>query len=454
MGSVRATTGLLIAALACGCGGRDRRSEGADSGTTGDGGSPTDGAAAADAPSGSDAGPAGDGGAATDTGAPTDASGDPCADPDGDGDGYDAVACGGGDCDDGDPDVHPEAVDGPDRTWEAIDSIPGSEGDEIDLAVDAAGDVHLAYTWINTSRTDGSLRYLRFLPTDTVGLVEDAHRTTDPLRSRVGRDGAIALDSAGIPHVSFVDQRNTGAITFFTGSRAGGAWSFDSPAGGEQQTSIAVGASGARHVVVNGVVYVTDASGTFTNEPVGTGIDPDVVLDAAGTVHVVYAAPAGIRHAVRAAGGFTIASVEDFTISPGFTRPGVTLLRDATDALHLTYSRGTEIAYAHRPPAGSWSTETVTATTSPPTSMTLLSDGRVAIGFTERLGSGQTMRFAVSTPAGWHVVDDTVACGCYETEILERNGRLSAFFSAGGNLAHGTWALPDGTDDDCDGVVW
>ena len=446
---------LLVCSLVVlgGCGGRDRRSGEIDAGGATDGG-PTRDAGPFDAGEALDGSERADGGGATDAGGGADTGTAPCGDPDGDDDGYDAVECGGADCDDGDPEVHPGAVDGPDRTWEAIDSIPGSEGDEIDLAVDAAGDVHLAYLWVNTSRTDGSLRYMRFLPTDAVGLVEDAHRTTDPLRSRVGRDGAIALDAAGVPHVSFVDQRTTGAITFFTGSRAGGTWSFESPAGGEQQTSIAVETDATRHIVVNGVNYITNASGTFTAEPVGAGIDPDVVLDAAGSVHVVWAAPAGIRHAVRGAVGFTIASVDDFTISPGFTRPGVTLLRDASDTLHLTYSRGTEIAYARRPAGGAWAIETVTTTTSPPTSITLLSDGRVAIAFTERRTSGETMRFAVSSPSGWHTVDDTEACGCYEVEILERNGRLSAFYSAGGNLAHGTWALPDAIDDDCDGTAW
>src|SRR5690606_16607784 len=70
----------------------------------------------------------------------TRACGAPCSSPDADGDGYDAIACGGDDCDDGDADVHPGAtevcdVDGVDEDCDA--STLGSRDADRDTYADA-----------------------------------------------------------------------------------------------------------------------------------------------------------------------------------------------------------------------------------------------------------------------------------------------------------------------------
>ena len=89
-----------------------------------------------------------------------------------------------------------------------------------------------------------------------------------------------------------------------------------------------------------------------------------------------------------------------------------------------------------------------------PQSVVQLADGRIGIGFIEWLtAGGNTLRLAFSSPSGW-VVADASACGCYDVELLERGGSVAAIFSGGGNLTLGTFAPPNGVDDDCDGTVW
>ncbi|MCC7539085.1 MAG: hypothetical protein IT379_22875, partial [Deltaproteobacteria bacterium] len=103
---------------------------------------------------------------------------------------------------------------------------------------------------------------------------------------------------------------------------------------------------------------------------------------------------------------------------------------------------------------GTWSRETVAINPSVPQSVLELADGRVGIAFIEWLESGgNTIRFAFSGPDGWTVADGP-ACGCYDVELVERDGVLTAVYEGGGNLSLGTFVAPDGVDDDCDGAAW
>lgn len=469
MAAAMSRVGLVLLLVAAGCGGSPGAADrdgstcpldgGADAGLAGrdagtDAGAGRDGGDTDAGPMGTDAGAERDAGGedrdgGTDPGAD---AGTPCVPPDRDGDGHAATACGGDDCDDGDPAVHPGAVDGAFEVT-ILDSIRGSEGDELSAAVDRAGDLHVAYLWRSEDRSEEGLRYLLLAADGTVSIHEDAHRSTDSLRSRVGRDAALAVDSARVPRVSFVDQRNTGQVTFFVGSRAGGAWSFESPAGGDQSTALALGPDDSMHVAVSGVTYLTDRGGTWSSEPVGPGRSPRIAHDADGTVHVVYATPDGLRHAMRTAAGWSVASLEDFAVGPP-PAPGLTLHHDPDGTLHAAYSNGAGIVYARRPAGGTWTRETVLAGTATPSSLLRLADGRVGIVLVEWLpAGGYTLRFVFGAPGRW-VVADGPACGCYDAELVARGDQVAVVYSAGGNLALGTFAPPDGRDDDCDGVAW
>ncbi|MCC7540423.1 MAG: hypothetical protein IT379_29675, partial [Deltaproteobacteria bacterium] len=309
-----------------------------------------------------------------------------CSPPDRDGDGHAAVACGGDDCDDGDADVHPGAAD---QGFDArvLDGIPGYEGQEIAAELDAAGGLHVAYHWRSEDRDREALRYLLLSAADEVVVREDAHRSSDTLMSRVGRDASIAIDAAGDPWVSFIDQWSTGRVFFFVGPRRAGTWTFESPEGGEQHTTLALSADGAAHVAVSGVRYLTDAGGAWSNESVAAGRNPRIAVAPDGTVHVVYADAGGVHHARRGASGWTTDVLEAFAVAPT-PHPGVVMRVGASGAIHVAYSNGTELVHAALAPSGTWSRETVAINPSVPQSVLELADGRVGIAFIEWLESG------------------------------------------------------------------
>jgi hypothetical protein len=76
---------------------------------------------------------------------------DPCDPPDGDGDGHAAIACGGLDCDDRDPLVHPDAIDyGPVAETVVPDSVSGAMTTTV--GVDADGVVYVAHEYATQAR--------------------------------------------------------------------------------------------------------------------------------------------------------------------------------------------------------------------------------------------------------------------------------------------------------------
>lgn len=69
--------------------------------------------------------------------------GGPCSDPDADDDGYDAVACGGDDCNDDDDTIHPAAVDY-EVTYELVEDVTSSV---VSVDVDDAGTAYVGYLY-------------------------------------------------------------------------------------------------------------------------------------------------------------------------------------------------------------------------------------------------------------------------------------------------------------------
>lgn len=75
-------------------------------------------------------------------------SGTACADPDGDGDGYDRIECGGDDCDDRSASIHPGVDDDVEPTGQWIQETlaVGMKGQLPAIVIDSAGWLHIAYT--------------------------------------------------------------------------------------------------------------------------------------------------------------------------------------------------------------------------------------------------------------------------------------------------------------------
>jgi len=126
----------------------------------------------------------------------------PCAD-DGDDDGYVAAACGGPDCDDADPAVHPGA---PDAAW-ASDTIGLANPYGAQVRADADGHWHVA--WGN-----GGVWYAH----DRAGAWQV--EAVDPAIT-AGVDVTLALAPDGTPHVAYVD---VGDDALHHAVRGGAGW--------------------------------------------------------------------------------------------------------------------------------------------------------------------------------------------------------------------------------------
>lgn len=372
---------------------------------------------------------------------------------DADGDRFASEASGGRDCDDTDPEVNPAASDGgtpgsasidsewtanwtsvasaPDGTTWAIyglipdtdgtvrcnlyvandasgtwspSSLEGSEssGCVADVAVSPAGNV-----WVAWIRSGTGLRFAERDGSGTFSPVTVAAGASGSMKILAGADGepAVVFESGNVLSVA---RRTAATWTTETVSSATPVYGLDA----------AMDADGAVHVAwveegSDDVLYSTNASGSWRTETVGADADlwhPAMGLAPDGTPHVAYFVESGsqsiLTHATRTSG--TWATEDVATVN---SATALSLAVDGAGGLHLAYSYsyyGSALLYSVRTAgAGGWS------------SSNLVPDG------------GTDVDVAIG-------VDGTV-------HFSHRDG---------GNVLHAWMALPDGVDNDCDGVAW
>ncbi len=173
---------------------------------------------------------------------------------------------------------------------------------------------------------------------------------------------SFAIDSAGNPHVSFLNVTGGGAeYRLMHGSKTGGAaWAFTEvdASAGFKQSSIAIDPSGFPHVVFNGrltpsspeaLLHATNASGAWTVEaahedPSGfavLGRHNSIAIDSStGRIHVAYhdATQADLRYARKDPGGAWVRRLIDSGGSVG-TETGIAV--DGSGAVHISYHDAT-----------------------------------------------------------------------------------------------------------------
>jgi hypothetical protein len=323
----------------------------------------------------------------------------PSACPDADGDGHAASRCGGDDCDDTDPAIHPggpdlNAVVGRWRDESLAPSQPGDERIDPALVVDPGGAAHLFWrhepggivhatnrtgAWVETvigvsgvtgdlgsARTRGGVLVVCYRATSGlhVGRLAREVWTTELVDPDTREGCAIAVDVTGGIYVAY---EHAGGLRIARSDP--GRWRLlaDEPAAGGLP-GIVVDASGVAHVTYGGLSpadkraslrYGSFATGQWATEEVAAGNVPfsSLALDRAGLAHVAWAdhlvSHSGVRYSRHDGSRWST------LVLPAFNVWSATIALDPTDTPHVGYADlGVHVAtYAN----GAWLEEAVFA---------------------------------------------------------------------------------------------
>jgi hypothetical protein len=277
----------------------------------------------------------------------------PC---DQDGDGHLAGSCGGDDCNDGDPAIHPAAPDlnavpGPWTTSRVL-TRPGGTDSGTAIAADRSGGVHIAYA---AGRSLGLLYARR---AGRGWQVEPVGSPDDPQPDLAGfpwqRQPAIAVDARGSVHIIY-----------------------STPAG-------------IRHAVRTGAVWTTERV-----DPAGHGTS--AIAIAPGAIHVAYGANDGLRHAARGDRAWTIDLVDPLGMSPS-------IAVDAAGTVHLAYGNnveGAEVLRYATGTAGAWRVETASSIPAIAGSVAVGRDGLPRIAFGSYSIAGRAVNILTRAGSVW-----------------------------------------------------
>lgn len=324
----------LAGALLAACGARSQpllEAPPAESATTGGGG----------APAGAGVGATGSVG-----------GGSPC---DEDADGFDSGACGGADCDDANPALHPGAADfnvtkGPWVVTRVMENVPQDPRGKPGLALDATGAVHVVYAEMGlryaTNRggpwtselvdpaasgpcsialgSDGVVHVSYAVPAEGVRYAKGGSGGWELASVDTGALGpsSIVLDDSGRPLVLY--DALAGAVLVTLGD---GGWSSAFLLSGSVDASaLARGTDGRIHGAVateSGLQYFSGPGpdGGWTTQlvdPVGSVIFTSVAVADSGAAHVAYSlaqgGALGLRHATNEGGPWTTELVADAVV--------------------------------------------------------------------------------------------------------------------------------------------
>lgn len=377
------------------------------------------------------------------------------------------------DCDDGDPSVHPGAIDlphGPGWRIETL-TVEGS-GDALSLAVDARGCVNVA-----TGTSDGGPRFVR-------GTSGDLEVTTLGFPPEAGFLSDLVIDQSGTVH-GLVSTRIAFVELYFATRGDDGAWTREHIARGADLggPALALDGAGDAHVIVAGpdpsgveMRYARRSRG-WALERITTTIqayDTRLLLDRAGRPHVAWSThwehPA-LRRADRDDGGaWHLADVDEQGDLFGTMAAAI----DAEDVAHWVYRHARrrlpaldvidgELRYA----TSRGSREVVTDRLQPWCIDAKVGPDRLLhvlfVGSGPRLDTGgptNEVVHAVRHPEGWSL--ETLETGW----ALAVAGPSCALAFDGLGVAHAMWTTPSGLiryargpgsalvarDEDCDGA--
>jgi len=372
---------------------------------------------------------------------------------DADGDGWASTASGGSDCDDASQEVRPDAADGS-REWRWLRVAAGSPSSP-SLAIDSTGVLHA--TWLKGEADE--VRYgMRAGEAWT-------RRTIDEVGAG-DSDPAIAIGPDDVAHIVY---RENDADELRWATNGAGPWvheSIDATGVPGIDNAIAVGADGMLHVVYTDawdretLKYSAQVGGLWSEVVVdadgATGHDAAVAIDAAGAIHVAYAeiGDEDLRHAALQSGVWTVE-----TIDAGESRAHYVSLAVGSDgALHVAYRVGerdedpaAELWYATNA-SGVWRPERVDRRRDSGRGTGIAVDeAGVRIAYT---ADGELL-LAANGSGAWE--SESIRDRSYEDMAFaidpRGNAHLLTVAPPGGELFEWTdEVLPDGVDQNCDGV--
>ena len=168
-------------------------------------------------------------------------------------------------------------------------------------------------------------------------------------------------------------------------------------------------------------------------DTVGSGYgDHDLVVDSAGTVHVLYydSEDAVLRHAARDGDGWTVEVVDD----DGDVGRHASVAVDAADELHVAYRDATRDAVRYaRGVTGSWSTEVVDEEGRPGgwcTGIDVGPDGSIHLSY--YADDPDDLRHATNADGSWEVTPIDIAgdVGRYSSIAVDLHGEIHIAYLA------------------------
>jgi hypothetical protein len=288
------------------------------------------------------------------------------------------------------------------------------------IAMDREGKVHVSYR--------GPDRVLKYISNRTGSWVPEMVFSGQGVA--VARESSLAIDSSGLPHISFSYSDGSAEDLKYARKKADGTWEvttvFTTNSGG-MENGIALDAQDKAHVSHwqwNGddLLYSTNSGGDWTTVTLDDAYwaRTTIAVDSRGEPHFVYRNSRGLIHSH---GGTT--EVVDAGNEPA-------LAIDAQDHLHVSYTAyNGDLKYATNAP-GFWKLTTIAPSANPGRDQSIAVDPQNKAHVSYRDETLGSLFYANNVAGFWHseLVDQGPALGRSNSIAAGANGRVVISYRA------------------------